>query len=140
MNHKINNLEELLREKSRLQTQINIVQNELNASLSRTRLEFKTLLDGKFSLSKQLSQLFQGNAKPTAGNTALRTLGNMAGGSSWWGGLAATLLPMLVDFIRRQIERRKQRRAAKPAGQTVSAKSKVRKLFRRKKAGPDVEA
>ncbi len=143
MNRKINNLEELLQEKARVQAQLKIVQSELNASAQRTRQEFRLLVEEKFSLSKQLGQLFQSTAKPGVGTTALQAVGQVASRGTWWGGIAATLLPMVVDFIRRQVARRKERKAAKPAkpalesGPAAAApakpKSPGRRLFKRKK-------
>lgn len=140
MNRKINNLEELLQEKARVQAQLKIVQEELKTSAQRTRQEFRVLVEEKFSLSKQLGQLFQSTAKPGMGTTALQAVGQVAGRGTWWGGIAATLLPMVVDFIRRQVTRRKERKAAKPAlesGPAASApakpKSPGRRLFKRKK-------
>lgn len=144
MNHKINNLEELLQEKARLQAQIKIVQAEMNASALRTRMEFRTLVEEKFSLTKQLGQLFQGGAKPGAGSTALQAIGQVAGRGTWWGGIAATLLPMVVDFVRRQITRRQERKAARPALEAPADAAEKpasggRKLFRRKKKEPGNE-
>lgn len=140
MNRKINNLEELLQEKARVQAQLKIVQDEMKTSAQRTRQEFRLLVEEKFSLSKQLGQLFQGSAKPGVGTTALQAVGQVAGRGTWWGGIAATLLPMVVDFIRRQVARRKERKAAKPAlesGPAASAPAKTkspgRRLFKRKK-------
>ena len=144
MNRKINNLEELLQEKARVRAQMKIVQAELNLSAQRTRQELKLLVEEKFSLSKQLGQLFQGSsAKPGVGTAALQAVGQVAARGTWWGGIAATLLPMVVDFIRRQVERRKERKAAKPAkpalesGTNAAApekpKSRGRRLFKRKK-------
>lgn len=143
MNRKINNLEELLQEKARVQAQMKIVQEELKASAQRTRQEFRLLVEEKFSLSKQLGQMFQGSAKPGMGTAALQAVGQVAGRGTWWGGIAATLLPMVVDFIRRQVARRKERKAAKPAkpalesGTNAAApekpKSRGRRLFKRKK-------
>lgn len=137
MNRKINNLEELLQEKARLQAQLRIVQEELNASAQRTRREFKILVDERFSLGKQLGHLFQGGAQPLTENTALRTIGQVAGGGAWWSGIAATLLPVVIDFVRQQIGKWKQKRAAK-ALEAPAAPSKGRKLFSRKpKTPPD---
>lgn len=134
MNRKINNLEELLQEKARLQAQIRIVQDELNASAQRTRQELKLLVDEKFSLGKQLAQLFQGGAKQLTEGTALRAIGQAAGGASWWSGIAVTMLPVVVDFVRQQIGKWKQKRAAKAleAPAEPAKKSKGRKLFKRK--------
>lgn len=115
MNRKINNLEELLQEKARLQVQIKIVETEMNASFQRTRQELTTLIEEKFSLSKQIGQLFQGGEKQGVGTTALQAVGRVAAGGTWWGGIAASLLPLVIDFVRRQIERRKEKKAAKPA-------------------------
>ncbi len=139
MNYKINNLEELLLEKARVQAQLKIVQAELGASVVRTRQELKTLVDEKFSLSKQLGQLFQGGAQPGTGSSAVRAIGQVAGGGSWWGGLVSALLPMVVDFVRRQVQRRKERKAATPALEGTAPKPKSRKLFRRKNPPADGE-
>lgn len=131
MNRKINNLEELIQEKARVRAQLDIVQAELAASAKRTRLEFKSLVEDKLSLSKQLGQLFHNaGTSTTAGSTAMRAIGQVAGNSGWWGGIAATLLPLVVDFVRKQVDRWRQRRLAQPAGDP--AKPKSRKLFKRK--------
>lgn len=135
MDRKINNLEELLQEKARLQAQMKIVQAEMNASAQRTRQELKILVDEKFSLGKQLGQLFQGNGKEPTGNSALRAIGQIAGGSNWWGGIAATMLPVVVNFVRQQFDKWKQKRAAK-ALEAPAEKPKGRKLFKRKRKSP----
>ncbi len=136
MNRKINSLEELLQEKARLQAQLKIVQAEMSASTQRTRQEFKILVDEKFSLSKQLGQLFQGNdTKHPAGTSALRAIGQIAGGSHWWGGIAATMLPVVVNFVRKQFDNWKQKRAAK-ALEAPTEKPPGRKLFKRKRKSP----
>lgn len=149
MNRKINNLEELLQEKARIQAQIKIVQTELNASAQRTRVELKALVEDKFSLTKQLGQLFQSDSlKQGAATSALQAAGRIAGGSSWWGGIAASLLPMVIDFVRRQIERRRERKAAAPAIESTASdtpatsegappKPRSRNPFRRKKRNAD---
>lgn len=139
MNRKINNLEDLLQEKARLHAQIKIVQSELNASAQRTRREFKTLVDEKFSLSKQIGALFQGGAGEGVESTALRTVGRVIGGSNWWSGLLTTLLPMAVNFIRTRLENWKKKRAEAPPKKPKTA-SKSRKLFKRKTKTPDTDA
>ncbi len=140
MLNKINNLEELLQEKARLKAQLKIVQGELNASALRTRQEFKTLVEERLSLSKQIGQLFQGaGTRQVAENTALSTIGRMAGAGTWWGGLLATLAPMLLDLVRRQLEKRKARRAANQAAAETgapAAQPKSRRIFKRKSAKP----
>lgn len=144
MLNKINNLEELVQEKARLRAQLTIVQAELNASAMRTRQEFKTLLEEKLSLSKQLGQLFQGNARPAAaaGTAAVRTISQAVGGGTWWGGLLATFAPMLVDLVRRQLERRKERRKNAKTETDENApkpKPKSRRIFKRKASKPAEE-
>lgn len=135
MNQKIKNLEDLLREKDRLRTQLRIVQTELASSAKRTRSEFKTLVEDKFSISKQLGNLLQGSGGQIAEGAASKVIGRIIGGSSWWGGLVATLLPMVADFIRRQLEQRKARKAAEASAEDGSApKTKNRNIFKRKKA------
>lgn len=140
MLNKINNLEELILEKARIKAQLTIVQGELNASAVRTREEFKTLIEEKFSLSRQLGQLFQGSAKPAVGSTAVRTISQAVGGGTWWGGLLATFVPMLVDLVRHQLERRKERRKDRKAATDETApKPKSRRIFKRKAAKPAEE-
>ena len=135
MNRKINNLEELQQEKARLQLQIQITQAELNASLGRTREELKILVEDKFSLSKQVGQLFQGGASQVAQAGAVGAISRLAGQGTWWGGIVSSLLPIVVDMVRRQFERRKKRRAEKPeTDETAVEKPKSRRLFRRKSA------
>lgn len=143
MLNKINNLEELLQEKARLKAQIRIVQDELNASAGRTRQEFKALVEDKLSLSKQIAQLFQGNsARQAAENSAVSTISRVAGAGTWWGGLLATLAPMLLDLLRRQLEKRKVRREAKRVAADPAdpaPKPKGRRIFKRKSTKPDAE-
>ncbi|MCC6460206.1 MAG: hypothetical protein IT260_07030 [Saprospiraceae bacterium] len=140
MLRKINNLDELLEEKKRLKAQLKIVQTELESSTRRTRQEFKTLVDDKLSLSKQLGQLFQGNGSALSDSPALAAIGRAAGGTTWWGGLVVSLLPMVVNFVRRQVERRKERKLAEAAAPPALPKPEGRKLFRRKKPASDAGA
>ena len=140
MNRKINNLEELLEEKKRLHTQIQIVQDELVASAQRTREEFRTLVDEKFSLARQLGSLFNGNGKQAGEPSALQTIGQAVGRSTWWGNLAVTLIPLVMNFVREQVGRWKHKREEKreaKASMPAQPKSKGRKLFKRKTPKPD---
>lgn len=137
---KINNLEELLAEKARLLAQIEIVQEELNASANRTRDEVRMLLEDKLSLPKQIGQLFQGGAQQVAGSTAVSALSRAAGMSSWWSGVLSMLAPVLMNFARRKFQERKERKLAEKAEippETPAAepsKHQKRGLFKRKQA------
>ena len=150
MSRKINNLEELLQEKARLKAQLDIVQAEMNAGVQRTRQEFMILVEEKFSLSKQIGQLFKGDDNQGIGTTALQAVGRVASRGTWWGGIASTLLPVALNFVRRQFTRQKERKAAKLAlrESTQSApdipaettpKPAKRGLFRRKKKDAENE-
>lgn len=141
MRNKIKNLDELLAAKARLSAQIDIVQAEMNSSAKRTRERFEEFLDDKLSIPKQLGRLFQGGSQNAVQGTAINAIGRMAGVSSWWSGLLSTIAPMVFNFVRDQIQRRKQRRAEAPTDEEPAAskskpKSKRRKLFKRKSAEP----
>ncbi len=135
----INNLEELLAEKARLRKQLEIVQGEMDESAKRTREELRLFLEDKFSLAKQIGQFFQGGTAQAVGGKAVGALGQAAGMSAWWSGILATLTPVLVNFVRRQLQRRQERKlkAAEMPAQEPSPKAKRRKLFKRKPKNPD---
>lgn len=141
MLNKIKNLDELLAEKARLQAQIDLVQHELNLSSRRTREAFKEILEDKLDISKQLGKLFQGGSQDSVPGTVINAIGKVAGLGSWWSGLLSAFVPMVIDFVRGQVKRRKARQADAPPSETEKpkAKSKRRNPFKRKKTTPPAE-
>jgi hypothetical protein len=147
--NKINNLEDLLEEKARVQAQIQIVEKELRISADRTRTELSTFVDNKFSIPKQLGQLFQGSDKqPSAGASAIGAISKVAGLGPWWSGILATLAPMLVNYTQDQLRKRKERKKmqALTAAETtpentedVSPPNKKRGFFKRKSSEPTAD-
>ncbi len=147
--NKINNLEDLLEEKARVQAQIQIVEKELRISADRTRTELSTFVDNKFSIPKQLSQLFQGNDKqPSAGASAIGAISKVAGISPWWSGVLATAAPMLVNFTQNQWRKRRERKKiqALAAAETphegteeATPPNKKRGFFKRKSSEPTAD-
>jgi hypothetical protein len=148
-NTKIHSLEDLLEEKARVQAQIQIVQEELRISADRTRTELSAFVDNKFSIPKQLGQLFQGNDKqPSAGASAIGAISKVAGLGPWWSGILATLAPMLVNFTQDQLRKRKERKKIQaltasettPEGtEDVSPPVKKRGFFKRKSSEPTAD-
>ncbi|TNE52005.1 MAG: hypothetical protein EP344_16020 [Bacteroidetes bacterium] len=152
MINKIDSLDDLLAEKERLRKQIEIVQGEMNASAGRTRLVFNQFLENKLSLPRQLGQLFQGGAKQAVESGAVSAIGKAAGLSTWWSGLLSAFAPVLMNFVRRQLQRRKEKQLAaavetqpaEDAMETVveappATQPKRRGLFKRKKSQPEPE-
>lgn len=131
MLNKIDNLDELLAEKAKVQAQIRIVEKELVASSRRTREELETFVENKFALSKQIGQLFKGGTEQAIGGSAIGALGRAVGMGSWWTGLLSFLGPVVLNFVQEQIQRHKARKndaAAKPK----APKTKKRNIFKRK--------
>jgi hypothetical protein len=133
---KIDNLDELLAEKKRLQAQIQIVEQELQRSTQQTREIFKEILDTKLSIPNQLVQLFQGEGKGVLKGSAIGALGRVAGLGSWWSGVLSAVLPMLFNFVRDQIQRRKEDHSEPEPQQEPKPKTKRRNPFKRKPKAP----
>lgn len=119
MRSKINNLEELLAEKAKVQAQIDIVERELIFSARRTREGLEVFVDNKFALTKQISQLFQGSGDQTLGRSALGTVGRAVGMGPLWTGILSFLGPVVVNFVQERFANWKERKQSKSQKQTA---------------------
>jgi hypothetical protein len=141
MRSKINNLEELLAEKEKVKAQIRLVEGELTSSARHTRTLLKEFMERKFSFTNQISQLFEGGAKQVAEGSAIGLVGRAVGMGSLWTGVLSFLAPVLMNFVRGQFQRLKEKKNAPPdaAASKTPAKPKKRNIFKRKKASAETD-
>ncbi len=110
MTQTIRNLHELNAEKARLRARIRTTEEELLASVARTRSALESYVEQKMEIPRQIGQMFQEEAQQSTAMTILRGLIQAAGVSRRWSNILLALTPIVATYARREWQRFRMRR------------------------------
>jgi len=110
MTRPIRNLRELNAEKARLSARIRTAEEELLASVARTRAALESYVEQKMEIPRQIGQMFQEEAQQSTATTILRGLIQAAGVSRRWSNILVALAPIVATYARRKWQQFRLRR------------------------------